>query len=94
MRGLTVTDETLERAESATVPGMAHWAGGANGGKCGDCRFFGYSYSKRDGDPARKNSSCEKFFKITGQHGGSIEKRQPGCKYFNNGSVAEGERQP
>lgn len=83
MRGLTVIDENLERAEAATVPGMAHWAGGApDSGTCGNCAHYGYSYIRRDGETMSKPSGCEKFYRQTGRHGGSLEKRQLGCKYF------------
>lgn len=83
MRGLTVIDPELERAEASTAEGMAHWAGGSpNGAKCAACRFYGYSYVKSNGDTASKNAACQKFYKQTGRHGGSLSKSQIGCKYF------------
>lgn len=83
MRGMTVTNETLERAEMLTVPGMAHWAGGApDGATCGSCKFYGYTFTKANGDPQTKRQSCEKFYQATKRHGGSLEKRQIACKYF------------
>lgn len=83
MRGLTVIDPALERAEMATAPGMAFWAGsGPDGAKCGGCVFYGYSYQKTNGDATKKTSSCAKFWKATGRHGGSLDKAQVGCKYF------------
>ena len=83
MRGLTVIDPELERAEAQTAPGMAHWAGGApSGATCGKCRFYGYSYFKTNGQAASKGSACEKFWKQTGRHGGTLEAHQVACKYF------------
>jgi hypothetical protein len=83
MRGLTIIDSTLERAEMQTAPGMAHWAGsGPENAKCGDCIFYGYGYQKTSGDATRKTSSCGKFWRMTGRHGGSLDKKQIGCKYF------------
>ena len=83
MRGLTVIDPALERAEMQTAPGMAHWAGSdPEGAKCGACIFYGYTYQKQNGDATKKTSSCGKFWRITGRHGGSLYKTQVGCKYF------------
>jgi hypothetical protein len=85
MRGLTVIDPELERAEMQTAPGMAHWAGsGPEGAKCGSCRFYGYSFLKSNGDATNKEKACEKFWKSTGRHGGSLDKSQIGCKYFES----------
>jgi hypothetical protein len=84
MRGLTVINKELERAEILTAPGMAHWAGsGPEGAMCGKCRFHGYTYVKTNGDHANKRSSCESFYKMTGRHGGALDEKQIGCKYFS-----------
>jgi len=84
MRNLTVIDEELERAERQTAPGMAHWAGsGPDGATCGKCANYGYTYIKSNGDHATKPSSCEKFWSVTGRHGGTLDARQIGCKYFD-----------
>ena len=83
MRGLTVIDPVLERAEGQTAPGMAHWAGGGpSGSVCGKCAFYGYSYSAPNGDITNRRSSCEKFWRVTGRHGGTLGARQSACKYF------------
>lgn len=90
MRGMTVVNPDLERAESQTAPGMAHWAGGSpNGEQCGKCAFYGYSYRKQNGDPGRRASSCEKYFKMMGKHGDGLDKRQSGCKYFEKASAEQ-----
>ena len=84
MRGLTVVNEQLERAEMMTAPGMAHWAGsGPDGATCGKCRFYGYEYAKANGDHSFKRSACGKFYAMTRRHGNSLEERQIGCKYFD-----------
>lgn len=89
MRGLTVIDNALERAEMDTAPGMAHWAGGSpDGAACGKCRFWGYTYARPNGEAATKRSSCEKFWKMTGRHGGTLDARQIGCKYFDKNPQA------
>ena len=89
MRGLTVIDPSLERAESLTAPGMAHWAGsGPEGAACGKCRFFGYEYTKSNGDHTFKRSACGKFYTMTRRHGGSLDERQIGCKYFEKNPQA------
>lgn len=89
MRGLTVVNAELERAECQTPPGMAFWSGtGPEGAKCGKCAHFGYSYpsgiSPTNGETlySRKISSCEKFFQMSKRHGASLRKTQDGCKYF------------
>lgn len=83
MRGLTVIDPVLERQESQTAPGMAHWAGGGpEGAVCGKCRFYGYEYQKANGEHIFKRSACGKFYTMTRRHGGSLDKRQISCKYF------------
>lgn len=90
MRGMTVVNADLERAEASTAPGMAHWAGGGpDGATCGKCAFWGYSYRKHNGDPGRRASSCEKYFKMMSKHGDSLDKRQAACKYFEAASEAE-----
>jgi hypothetical protein len=89
MRNLTVIDEVLERSEFETAPGMAHWAGsGPEGATCGKCRFYGYTFVKSNGNHANKRSACESFYKMTGRHGGTLEERQTGCKYFSKNPQA------
>lgn len=84
MRGLTVIDADLERAEMQTAPGMAHWAGsGPAGAKCGNCRFYGYEFVKPNGNHSFKRSACGKFYAMTRRHGGSLEECQIACKYFD-----------
>ena len=83
MRNLTIVDPVMERAEMQTAPGMAHWAGsGPDGAICGKCAFYGYSYTDSSGRAVTKRSRCEKFWRMTGRHGNSLETRQIGCKYF------------
>ena len=89
MRNLTVIDPGLERAELQTAAGMAHWAGsGPEGSTCGKCRFYGYEFVKSNGDHSFKRSACGKFYTMTRRHGGSLEDRQMGCKYFEKNPQA------
>lgn len=83
MRGMTSINPELDHAEAQTAPGMAHWAGsGPDDARCGKCIFYGYTYRRPNGDPGRKPSSCEKYFKLMSKHGDGLDKLQVGCKYF------------
>lgn len=76
---LTIIDPELEKKVRRTRPGMAHWAGsGPEGAVCGHCIFWGYIAHGRQ----RTGKSCEKYYRLTGLHGGGLDKRQDGCKYF------------
>lgn len=91
MRGMTIINPELEKAEARTAPGMAHWAGtGPAGATCGKCAFYGYAYVDKYGDARRKQSACGMFFKMMmqKQHGDSLDPQQIGCKYFERAAPA------
>ena len=80
---LTQPNPELAGLISATPFGMAHWSGtGPAGATCGKCAHYGYSYTTESGKDSRKLSACEKYWRMTSRHGGSLAAQQPACKYF------------
>jgi hypothetical protein len=73
-------------AQRITAPGMAHWSGtGPDGKRCKDCWFKGYHRrtENKHGTPKTSwSAGCEKFHKLTGQHGPNIRGDLRACKYF------------
>jgi hypothetical protein len=80
---------------STVVRGMAHFAGtGPDGKTCGDCYFRGYYRQRlqpvwdaglqREVVKTYRHSGCEKFKRLTGHHGPTVNTENRSCKYFEH----------
>lgn len=76
-----------------TRPGMAYFCGtGPSGMTCGYCRFRGYNRTSKKGrwDEALKamvyntyrSGGCEKFLKLSGHNGSTVDRQWAACKFF------------
>ena len=80
---LTEPNPDLARRRAMTVPGMAHWGGtGPERTFCGGCVFHGFEYLTASGKARKSESSCEKYKKLTGTIGDSLDKKQPSCRHY------------
>src|SRR5262245_15284343 len=79
--------ETLEYQIRNTHAGQAHFANtGPLDATCGQCVFLGY-WEKRTnaaGDTVgtTHRNGCEKFYQLTGKHGGLVPASAAACRHF------------
>ena len=96
MRGLTIVDPKLERAEAETPHGMAHWAGsGPKGKSCRQCISWdncgadpGYYAAGGKHRGALKPRSCRKYQELmAGEIGPAVPHNAAACKYFSENTA-------
>jgi hypothetical protein len=71
----------LERQIIFTVSGMAFFAeSGPFDTVCGQCLHLNDKINKNHNP--RRYPGCVKYLRLTGQHGDSVPRNTPSCKYF------------
>jgi hypothetical protein len=85
----------VSEAQRNTAPGQAFWAGsGPKGQTCGNCLFHGYWFELLNeaglSTGSRRSGGCEKYRRLTGQHGAAISADLKACEYFAAKGPADG----
>src|SRR5262245_23278724 len=79
--------DVLEQQIRTTRRGMAHFANtGPFGATCGECISLGYFQQRRNDlgvvTHTTHRKGCEKFYRLTGEHGDVLPFNTPAGRYF------------